>query len=900
MKVLSKLYNSYKEDFKDTSLTYTNSSKTKGDLYLQMCLTLSLTHSSKVGLWVTGTTGEPSDKNGSTAENRYLIYKQLYLQNRLDNNLFENLTIEEMRFVMNNIIDDEEIEWLNYYTKLTTTNPRNPYSYINYTSGYNYSLAKYVDISLKDVWDAKYNLSAHGVSYGYEKLWVVFEEGSVCGGIAKLGSNINGCYGVPSSVVSQPGHAAYIYVSLNNGKKFWNLYNDVSGWSKSGKTEKLSVRMPNGWGSGSYASGYPATYILLAQSALDDKENYKLCEEKLMMLDIAENYDEKVDICENAISIQNINFDAWYNLVNLYKSNSNTTQQDYYEIACRITENLKYYPLPMYDLLKLIEPKLIDAEYIAAYNHLLNTTLTKMTKLTPNDYIQSSAAKQVASYLLGMSDTTIATFSFDGDNKNKIVLSNKFDDVGIQWQYSIDGGENWTSTSLHKQELTTEEIESITAEKDILIRVVGALDNVYTLNIEKGATPTNIYANDLENKILGETSKLEWKLNESDSWTEYSQSIPDLSGNKNVYVRKKANLNYLAGEKVQYTFTEDSNDETKKYIPISNISIEGFSSNQNGEPPTNLIDGRTDTMWHTLHNGSDKEKYVVFKLSEPKYISALDYLPRQNGTNGMVKNLLVFASENGEDYIPVNSGTNWAYNKTLKTINLETHIKAKYIKIVGKVTSGSFMSGNMINLYEDTTIKEHVEVYFKDGDNVIYKEEIKKGAKISEITPESKAGYDFVGWYKDEELTEPFNFDSTLNVDTNIYSKWYKHPELRYSIKFNANGGSGTMEDITNVLGQYILPECTYTPPSGKEFLGWSRFNDGETIEKVDEISDITVYAIWKDLPKIEYKVTFDANGGNGIMENLENICGEYTLPECTFTAEDGKMFAGWSKEKKW
>ena len=46
----------------------------------------------------------------------------------------------------------------------------------------------------------------------------------------------------------------------------------------------------------------------------------------------------------------------------------------------------------------------------------------------------------------------------------------------------------------------------------------------------------------------------------------------------------------------------------------------------------------------------------------------------------------------------------------------------------------------------------------------------------------------------------------------------------------------------------------------------------------------------------VEDKVTvsFDANGGSGTMNAVQAAKGEYTLPECTFTAPGTKVFAGW------
>lgn len=56
---------------------------------------------------------------------------------------------------------------------------------------------------------------------------------------------------------------------------------------------------------------------------------------------------------------------------------------------------------------------------------------------------------------------------------------------------------------------------------------------------------------------------------------------------------------------------------------------------------------------------------------------------------------------------------------------------------------------------------------------------------------------------------------------------------------------------------------------------------------------DLSHYTIAK-LPTIWYTVNFDANGGVGEMEDA-NANGKYRLPECTFTAPEGKMFKAWS-----
>lgn len=124
LNVLSRLYHAHKEDLLNENLT-ANGVKYK-DLYLKMMLSLSLTHSAGVPLWISG-------NQYSDAVIRYEIYKDMHLNNQLGitslNNqpgsasMFENLTVEEMRWLMHVNIDDEEIKWLrDYSAKWTNTN----------------------------------------------------------------------------------------------------------------------------------------------------------------------------------------------------------------------------------------------------------------------------------------------------------------------------------------------------------------------------------------------------------------------------------------------------------------------------------------------------------------------------------------------------------------------------------------------------------------------------------------------------------------------------------------------------------------------------------------------------------------------------------------------------------
>ena len=79
-----------------------------------------------------------------------------------------------------------------------------------------------------------------------------------------------------------------------------------------------------------------------------------------------------------------------------------------------------------------------------------------------------------------------------------------------------------------------------------------------------------------------------------------------------------------------------------------------------------------------------------------------------------------------------------------------------------------------------------------------------------------------------------------------------KIPVTTYTVRFNANGGTGTMADVTGVpAGAYTLPANGFTAPAGKQFKGWSTGATGAVIAGTtyNVTGDVTLYAIWEDKP---------------------------------------------------
>ena len=123
-------------------------------------------------------------------------------------------------------------------------------------------------------------------------------------------------------------------------------------------------------------------------------------------------------------------------------------------------------------------------------------------------------------------------------------------------------------------------------------------------------------------------------------------------------------------------------------------------------------------------------------------------------------------------------------------------------------------------------------------------------------------------------------------------------PAKYITISFDPNGGTGTMKPMRVKAGVgYTLPECTFTPPEGKEFAGWLAVNGNVYPAGHDVFStyDQSLKATWKDKEVTEVTISFDPNGGTGTMQPMKVKSGEeFELPKCTFTPPAGKEFAGW------
>lgn len=113
----------------------------------------------------------------------------------------------------------------------------------------------------------------------------------------------------------------------------------------------------------------------------------------------------------------------------------------------------------------------------------------------------------------------------------------------------------------------------------------------------------------------------------------------------------------------------------------------------------------------------------------------------------------------------------------------------------------------------------------------------------------SRTGYTLDGWYEVVDIAKgtlsetKFDFSAKITKDITLKAKW---KPIKYTIHFNANGGSQTSDDISDIICEYdenvTLPINSFEAPYGfKKAAGWCDTYVEKNVDKVSE--NVKVYA---------------------------------------------------------
>ena len=118
-----------------------------------------------------------------------------------------------------------------------------------------------------------------------------------------------------------------------------------------------------------------------------------------------------------------------------------------------------------------------------------------------------------------------------------------------------------------------------------------------------------------------------------------------------------------------------------------------------------------------------------------------------------------------------------------------------------------------------------------------------------------RSGYTFIGWNTQADgkgtAYKPGDIFTLTDKDTVLYAQWSKNAPAQVNVSYDANGGTGTMESITDDVGSKIVTEQNGFARSGYTFIGWNTQADGKgTAYKPGDIftltdKDTVLYAQW-------------------------------------------------------
>ena len=265
----------------------------------------------------------------------------------------------------------------------------------------------------------------------------------------------------------------------------------------------------------------------------------------------------------------------------------------------------------------------------------------------------------------------------------------------------------------------------------------------------------------------------------------------------------KNTKNYEKNFRVRIWISEDVDIYTDDYMGTKGI----FKINVNSKSDISMVDATIPVPEIT---GGTGETWVA----EPQTISIVKTMPVVYG----IKEYEYYLTDDENDIpndLTIETGTKTTDDTSLTVSNPGTTY-IYYRSVTMNDHKSAWSIPQIVNIQGSKIIT------FDAGDGVILGSseiEASIGKMIDDLPSASKVGYNFDGWYtEDNEL-----FDSQTIVkgrdDMTLYAKYIP---ITYTIRYNANGGSGSMSNQTfNYDEPRNLAANSFTY-SGKTFLGWS------------------------------------------------------------------------------
>ncbi len=249
--------------------------------------------------------------------------------------------------------------------------------------------------------------------------------------------------------------------------------------------------------------------------------------------------------------------------------------------------------------------------------------------------------------------------------------------------------------------------------------------------------------------------------------------------------------------------------------------------------------------------------------------------------------------------------------------------------------SQNSVAGTMANANVDVTVTYvsyhvHINVHYKQGGSSPIVQQFDKyvdystlstyyiGSNIGLVNNLWSQTGQTLGWktssaYEPRDLVSngstglsPTVSSSAYNYTVDVYLQ-SPPKNTSYTVTYDANGGTGTMTDthspysVGNSGTTFTVLNNSFTPPTGKHFIGWNTQADGFGTSYVagttySIIGNVVLYAQWEY--DAQYSVTYNANGGSGSVPTGGSSYHTGNVVTVLFTpapTRSGYNFLGWA-----
>ena len=221
---------------------------------------------------------------------------------------------------------------------------------------------------------------------------------------------------------------------------------------------------------------------------------------------------------------------------------------------------------------------------------------------------------------------------------------------------------------------------------------------------------------------------------------------------------------------------------------------------------------------------------------------------------------------------------------------------AKGIYYVTQTTTNPI--GTTVEIYK-VTVKGYPVITFdsRGGSDVSAIQMDSYNTSVQRPSDPQRSGYTFGGWYKDQSLTQIYDWSQPVTESFTLYAKWNQNSApVVHQVSFDVNGGSSSVSQRSVVSGsELVLPAYTGTR-TGYEFAGWSVNNIAYQPGNSVAINSDTVFkAVWRSTTTVTMvTVSFDVNGGSVAVNPINVTAGNpFNFPSYKGVKE-GFTFGGW------